>query len=135
MSVDNVQRNVSGANQVSGTGTRLHDGARELLNRKGIVVAGMPFEASYFFKDGKLSQVNVNDPAMNGNQNTLRNFEKLVSELRARFGNEEKRSVKNEKSGLSGEAAWSVGRDKLWVNITPITADTAQLNFGYNFVK
>lgn len=133
MSVDEVQRNIPGATQVNGS--HLYDGAKELLSKKGVTVAGITFEASYFFKDGKLSQVNVNDRAMNKNEVTLLNFERLLSELRGRFGNEGQRNVKNENWGISGEASWSVGSDKLWASITPITADTSMLNFGYNLSR
>lgn len=133
MSLDEVQRNVPGTTQVMGS--HLYDGAKELLKKTGVTVAGITFEASYFFKDGRLSQVNVNDRTMNKNEVTLPNFERLLSELRARFGNEREKNVKNESWGISGEASWSVGGDKLWVSITPITADTSTLNFGYNLAR
>ena len=133
MSVAEVKRNVAGTSQVQGS--HLSDGARELLIKRDVAFAGVPFEASYFFKDGKLAQVNVNDPELNKNEDTLRDFENLMSELRGRFGSEGKRAVKKESWGISGEAAWSVGLDKLWVSITPITADTSRLSFGYNFAR
>lgn len=130
MSVEEVQRNSPGARQVAGS--HLSSGAKALLNKPGVMVAGIAFEATYYFRDGKFAQVNVDDPAMNANEVTLRNFDKLLSELRVAYGQEEERKINKESWGVSGEARWSVGGDKLWVSISPITADTSRLNFGYN---
>lgn len=129
-SIEEVQKNIPGVKKEQGS--HLHDGSKALLRKQDVVVAGINFDASYFFKDGKLTQVNLTGQDMANNEVTLRNFEKLLSEFRAKFGPEKNRNVKNERWGISGEASWSVGSDKLWVSISPVTGDTSLLSFGYN---
>lgn len=129
-SIEEVKGNIPGVKQEKGS--HLYDGAIAMLRKQGVIVAGINFDASYFFKDGKFTQVNLAYQDMTNNEITLRNFEKLSSELRAKFGPEERRNVKNERWGISGKASWLVGSDKLWVSISPITGDTSLLTFGYN---
>lgn len=128
-SVQDVQRNIPGVQQAMGS--HLYDGSKALLKKQGVTIAGIIFEASYFFKDGKFTQVNLVDPDMNDNEVTHNNFERLSSELRSQFGPELKRNVKNERWGTSGEASWPVGNGRVWVSILPVTADTSQLSLGY----
>lgn len=129
MTVDEVRQNVRNAK--AGAEDRLFNGARELLRVEGVNVAGIAFNAGFFFQAGRFAQVNLSGPAMVGNKENLGNFDRVVADFRAKYGQESRNKVSNERFGLSADAEWLKEGGRVWVSVIPVTADTSMLNRGY----
>lgn len=134
MSSEEVTRIVSGVEK-SGDDPRN-------LRKSGVVVVGIPFNANYNFDssrqlvsvilensgDAKVGLLNLG-----GNEANLITYEKLVAFFRNKYGVEANRSLKSKETGFPGLSAntdWAIGEGKIFVSISPITADTSMLSLG-----
>lgn len=140
MSADYVKRIVAG---VSAEGDHLANGAQLRLRKHGVVVAGIVFDATYYFARNerlssvlaeKVGETTIGPLNINANDANLADYEKLILFFRTKYGAETS-STKNSNEtgfpGLSASSDWSVEGGKVFVSITPLTATTSMLSFGY----
>ena len=114
-----------------GKSSRLKNGAVALLQVPDVAVAGLTFQANFFFLDDKFHRVNFSGPMANGNADNLRAFEKAHDIFRGRYGAPAVKEVKDEPRGLSGRADWKIESGEVWMVLVPVGADTSLFNFGY----
>ncbi len=140
MSADDVKRTVAGARA---EGDRLANGAQLRLRKQGVIVAGIAFDATYYFdRDERLSSVVVEKVGettigllnINANDANLADYEKLTSFFRTKYGaatSSTKKSKETGFPGLSASSDWSAEGGKVFVSISPLTATTSMLSLGY----
>lgn len=140
MSADEVKRTVAG---VRAEADHLANGAQLRLRNQGVIVAGIAFDASYYFdRDDRLSSVIVQKVGettigllnINANDSNLADYEKLISSFRTKYGAETSSTKKSKETGFPGLSAssdWSVEGGKVFVSISPLTATTSMLSLGY----
>lgn len=129
MSVAEVQRQVPEAKP--GDRDQLRNGALALLQVPSVSVAGLGFQAQFFFLDDKFHRVNFSGPMANGNAANLQAFEKLHDIFRGRYGVPVVKEVKDSAKGLSGRADWKIDAGDVWMILVPVGANTSLFNFGY----
>ena len=130
MPLAEVQRLVPEAKQ-GGKSSRLKNGAVALLQVPDVTVAGLSFQANFFFLDDKFHRVNFSGPMANGNADNLRAFEKIHDIFRGRYGAPAVKEVKDEPRGLSGRADWKIESGEVWMVLVAVGPDTSLFNFGY----
>lgn len=140
MSADDVKRTVAGTRA---EGDRLANGAQLRLRKQGVIVAGIAFDATYYFdRDEHLSSVVVEKAGettigllnINANDANLADYEKLTSFFRTKYGAETSSTKKSKETGFPGLSAssdWSAEGGKVFVSISPLTATTSMLSLGY----
>jgi hypothetical protein len=114
------------------------------LHKQGIVIAGIPFNAEYFFDcDGRLESVQVTKVGeINGeglknvsaNSENLADYEKLARLMRTKYGTRISSTVENGVPGasrLAVDTQWAAQGGKVSISITPRTATTSVLSLEY----
>ena len=135
MSVDDVIRaSPGGARRVSTF--HLEDGAKELLRREAVKVAGINFNASYYFIDNKFVQVNLKaSPEAVKNEVTVQHYERLLDAFRRRYGDEHDRMLRNDKWGAAAEVNWLIDGNQIQIVILTVTPETSTLSFAFHPAK
>jgi hypothetical protein len=128
MSIDEVKLAVPNAIAPS-KGSRLGNGAQELLRLENVEIVNKRFAASFFFLWGKLNQVTLSlqSPTFHGATLT---FNSLSEALRAKYGQEISRESDR---GLLNKvsATWMAGRTNINVIAIAVGDNDATLNINY----
>lgn len=121
------------------------NGSLLVLRKQGVFIAGMSFVADYTFDEfRRLLSVRLAAPAeqsvgllrMSSNDKNLAIYAKLTAFFHSKYGAETSSSMKNKDTGFPGLAAgteWSVDGGMLYVDISPVTAETSMLLIGMKF--
>jgi hypothetical protein len=140
MSADDVKRTIAG---VRAEGDAVASGDQLRLRKQGVIIAGIPFDATYSFdRAGRLSSVYVEKTGdvrigllnINANDANLADYGKLTSYFRTKYGAETSSTMKNKETGFPGLSAgsyWSVEGARVFVSVSPLTATTSMLSLGY----
>ncbi len=140
MSPEDVRRLVSGLEAPVANGR-----GESLMQKRGTNVAGLEFVAQYGFDNLKglksvhldrVGEGKVLDLESSSNASNLAAFEKLTKFLRGKYGPESNSSLKTKETGfpgLSARSEWSVDGARLFVSVSPITAETSMFSMGMVF--
>lgn len=109
----------------------LKNGARQLLRMEPTTVAGLDFDAKFFFLNDKFLRVNFSGPMNVDNEVNLRAFDKIAEIFQSRYGAPANRKVSNARHGLSARAEWNLRQGEVWMIISPVSANTSSINFGF----
>ncbi len=98
-----------------GNPVSIEDGSEELLRLRTAKFLGRPFGASFFFRNGRLSQVNISLQGLSSKNDVATVFDTVTSALQAKYGqpvNLERRNAPLVPQGPSENyvnARWNVG--------------------------
>lgn len=108
----------------------LAGGSLELLRVNGIDIVGQTFNASFFFKDSKLTQVTLSAVDEMSFTGRIETFESLTEALRVKYGKELSRSAST--SGLATmDANWQSGKTNISVFMMEMGKGKSILNINY----
>lgn len=140
MSPEDVRRLVAGLEALVPNGK-----SESLMQRRGANVAGLEFVAQYGFDNLKgLKSVHLDRVGdgkgllveSSSNASNLAGFEKLTKLLRSKYGPESNSRLKTKETGfpgLSASSEWSMDGAKVFVSVSPVTAETSTLHTGMVF--
>ena len=129
MTVDEVKRLVPQTQAAKSSSLR--NGAKALLSVAPVNFAGVDFEPNFYFLDDKFHRVNFSGPMANDNASNKQAFDKLVDQLRKRYGSPATHEVKDSPSGLSARADWQIPSGEVWLVVLAVGPRTSLFNFGY----
>ena len=93
--------------------------------------AGVDIESNFYFLDDKFHRVNFSGPMANDNASNKQAFDKLVDQLRKRYGSPATHEVKDSPSGLSARADWQIPSGEVWLVVLAVGPRSSLFNFGY----
>ncbi|MFM2449293.1 MAG: hypothetical protein RIS44_1743 [Pseudomonadota bacterium] len=92
----------------------------------------VPFNVSFYFKEDRLTQVNMMHTQMSQpNAETRAAFEKLLSHLVQRHGQPSVNNIDLRPAGLFGGATWNKSGFDVDLSVSPITKDSSWLLLNY----
>ena len=129
MTIDQVIKIVKLA-KTPGNPHVLGDGARELLRIEDIKIVNNNFYASFFFLNGRLTQVTLSVENAGSFEDAIRVFNSLTEVLRVKYGTEIMRNVKRGTLNTA-DAQWMSGRTNINVSAMSVGDNLASLNINY----
>jgi hypothetical protein len=138
MSLQSIQKQFPKAARPSQP-TQLADGSRELLRLSDTDVQGHVFDALFFFRQGKLTQVSLELQEHGGAVSALQTFRSLKTAFDAKYGAPDEEQDRNfdAPTGPASfrSASWRSGRT--WITLSYATAagKLIVLNVAYRLTK
>lgn len=130
MSPAKVKSIVPNASKPEESPGALSGGSIELLRLSGVEIVGHTFNASFYFKDSKLSQVTLSAAEELPFSSRVRTFESLTEALRVKYGKE----LSSRASGgvlPTMEANWQSGKTNISVLLMGMGDSGSLLNVNY----
>jgi hypothetical protein len=130
MSLEQVKAAVPNAKSPNGKPGTLKGGAQEQLRVEDIEIVNQKFAASFYFLDGKLTQVTLSLSKPRSFEQTLLVFDRLTEALRAKYGQELNRQIRRGDLNIA-KATWLAGRTNISVVALSVGRNNASLNIAY----
>jgi hypothetical protein len=129
MSVSQVRSAVKGAVTPDKPG-HLGDGAEELLKVANVEIVNQRFDAHFYFKGQKLSQVTLSLIPEREFHGLMLVFDSLTDALRSKYGQEISRNISRGTLNRA-DATWMSGRTNINVFVLSVSDTSGVLNINY----